>query len=81
MTIRYALYVTEPALEVATALEADDRVAQVRYPYLASHPQHELAVRQQSLFHGVLPIGQRLQYLFRRIEQIFDIYLVSGFIR
>lgn len=36
------------ALEVATALEADDRVAQVRYPYLASHPQHELAVRQQS---------------------------------
>lgn len=36
------------ALEIATALEADARVARVFYPYLASHPQHELAVRQQS---------------------------------
>lgn len=36
------------ALEVATALEADDRVGRVRYPYLPSHPQHELALRQQT---------------------------------
>ena len=31
------------ALELATRLEADSRIAQVRYPGLASHPQHERA--------------------------------------
>lgn len=36
------------ALALATALEADDRVTDVRYPGLASHPQHELAKRQMS---------------------------------
>jgi O-succinylhomoserine sulfhydrylase len=36
------------ALEVASFLEAHDRVATVRYPYLASHPQYELAQRQMS---------------------------------
>ncbi|MEU2201819.1 O-succinylhomoserine sulfhydrylase [Isoptericola sp. NPDC019482] len=36
------------ALEVATALEALDGVTGVRYPFLPSHPQHELAKSQQS---------------------------------
>lgn len=36
------------ALEVATALEALDGVTGVRYPFLPSHPQHELAKAQQS---------------------------------
>lgn len=36
------------ALEVATALEGFDGVTGVRYPYLPSHPQHELARSQQS---------------------------------
>ncbi|KGJ73376.1 cystathionine gamma-lyase [Cryobacterium roopkundense] len=34
------------ALSVAEFLEADPRVAYVAYPGLASHPQHELAIRQ-----------------------------------
>lgn len=34
------------AQRVAKFLEADDRVAYVAYPGLASHPQHELATRQ-----------------------------------
>jgi O-succinylhomoserine sulfhydrylase len=34
------------ALELARALEADPRVKQVLYPWLESHPQHELARRQ-----------------------------------
>ncbi len=36
------------ALRVAEHLEAHPRVSRVRYPWLASHPQHELARRQMS---------------------------------
>jgi O-succinylhomoserine sulfhydrylase len=36
------------ALAVATWLEAHPAVARVSYPFLKSHPQYELAVRQQS---------------------------------
>lgn len=38
----------ESALAIATALEARADVSDVRYPGLASHPQHELAMRQMS---------------------------------
>ncbi len=37
--------VNESAQRVAEFLDADPRVASVRYPGLASHPQHELAAR------------------------------------
>jgi O-succinylhomoserine sulfhydrylase len=36
------------ALRLATWLEGHPAVASVRYPFLASHPQHELARRQMS---------------------------------
>ncbi len=36
----------DAALQVAQALEGDDRVAKVIYPGLASHPQHGLAMAQ-----------------------------------
>ncbi len=36
------------ALQVATALESLPGVRGLRYPFLPSHPQHELAVAQQS---------------------------------
>jgi O-succinylhomoserine sulfhydrylase len=42
------------ALEIARWLEQQSRVARVYYPGLASHPQHELAQRQQSGFGGVV---------------------------
>nr|WP_276582527.1 O-succinylhomoserine sulfhydrylase [Cellulomonas sp. RIT-PI-Y] len=38
---------TASALAVATWLEQHPAVAQVRYPYLPSHPQHRLALAQQ----------------------------------
>lgn len=38
----------ESALALATLLEGRDDVTEVRYPGLASHPQHELARRQMS---------------------------------
>ncbi len=39
---------TASALRLATWLEEQPGVSLVRYPYLASHPQHELALAQQS---------------------------------
>ena len=39
---------TASALRLATWLEEQPGVSQVRYPYLPSHPQHALALAQQS---------------------------------
>jgi len=45
----------ESALRVATHLEEHPKIARVRYPGLASHPEHELAKRQfGGLFGGVV---------------------------
>ena len=45
---------SENALALAEWLERQPRVQRVYYPGLASHPQHELAKRQQSGFGGVV---------------------------
>ncbi|WP_372521614.1 O-succinylhomoserine sulfhydrylase [Sulfuricaulis sp.] len=42
------------ALELAKWLEKQKRVKRVYYPGLASHPQHELARKQQSGFGGIV---------------------------
>ncbi len=42
------------ALQLATWLEQQPQVEQVYYPGLTSHPQHELAKRQQKGFGGIL---------------------------
>lgn len=42
------------ALQLATWLESHPNVARVYYPGLASHPQHELAMRQQSGLGGAV---------------------------
>jgi O-succinylhomoserine sulfhydrylase len=39
---------TAAALQLATWLEAQPEIARVRYPFLASHPQHDLARAQMS---------------------------------
>ena len=44
----------EQAAQLATWLEQQPAVEKVYYPGLASHPQHELARRQQSGFGGLL---------------------------
>ena len=44
----------ENALELASWLEGHDKVRAVRYPGLASHPQHALACRQMRAFGGVI---------------------------
>lgn len=42
------------ALQVARFLESHPQVKQVWYPGLASHPNHDIAVQQQSAFGGVV---------------------------
>lgn len=42
------------ALELATWLETQPQVARVHYPGLQSHPQHALAMRQQSSGGGIV---------------------------
>jgi cystathionine gamma-lyase len=44
----------DSAMQIATWLEQDSRVARVVYPGLASHPQHALAARQMSGFGGIV---------------------------
>ncbi len=45
---------SEAALRLARWLETQPAVARVYYPGLPSHPQHELAKRQQSGFGGIV---------------------------
>jgi cystathionine gamma-synthase len=42
------------ALAVASYLEGHERVAQVNYPGLPSHPEHDVAARQMKGFGGML---------------------------
>ncbi len=44
------------ALEIARALEGQEAVRRVGYPFLPSHPQHELARRQMRWGGGVLTL-------------------------
>ena len=46
----------DSALELAQWLEREPKVARVRYPGLASHPQHDLARRQMRGFGGMVSI-------------------------
>ena len=60
------------ALEVARFLEAHPRVRRVVYPWLPSHPQHALAVRQMSGMSGMVSfeIGGGLEDARRFLEKV-----------
>ena len=47
---------SEAAMQLASWLESLPMVKAVHYPGLASHPQHELAARQQSGFGGIVAL-------------------------
>ncbi len=53
LAARMALH-NSNAQRIAAFLEAHPKVARVAYPGLKSHPQHELAARQQSGFGGMI---------------------------
>lgn len=48
---------SESALKVAKFLESYPGVEFVAYPGLTSHPQHEIAKKQMSMFSGVISFG------------------------
>lgn len=48
---------SETALKVAEFLEAHPSVEFVAYPGLKSHPQHEIAKKQMTMFSGVISFG------------------------
>lgn len=58
LTLRMRAH-SEAALQLARWLETQPAVARVYYPGLASHPQHELAKRQQSGFGGIVSFDLR----------------------
>jgi len=47
---------SQSALYVATALEKETEIENVSYPFLASHPQYQLAKKQMRLGGGILTI-------------------------
>ncbi len=65
------------ALELAAFLEQRPEVAGVRYPFLASHPQHELAKRQMSSGGSVITFdvvgAQPEAFAFLDAMQLIDI--------
>ncbi|AYD46597.1 O-succinylhomoserine sulfhydrylase [Arachidicoccus soli] len=44
----------ESALKVATELEKNDKIAWVKYPFLPSHPQYEIAKKQMKAGGGIV---------------------------
>jgi len=44
----------ESALKVATFLESHDSIKQVRYPFLPSHPQYDIAIKQMRQGGGIV---------------------------
>ena len=45
---------SQNALQLATYLESNEDVARVKYPFLPSHPQYDLARRQMKLGGGLV---------------------------
>lgn len=64
------------ALELATWLEAHPQVARVYYPGLPSHPQHDLAMRQQNGMGGAViafdVVGQGAEQLRANAFHVVD---------
>jgi len=48
---------SESALEIAQFLESHPAVEFIAYPGLTSHPQHEIAKKQMTMFSGVMAFG------------------------
>jgi len=69
---------SQSALAIAAYLNGHEAVAEVYYPGLASHPNHELAARQQKGFGGVISFrlkkdDQGLATAFLKTLQLFHL--------
>ena len=67
---------SQNALEVARFLESHERVTQVRYPGLPSHPHHEVAKKQMSGFSGMMNFSLDCEVL-ENLEFIKNLQLIA----
>ena len=72
----------ENALEIATFLDQHEKIAQVYYPGLSSHPQHQLAKKQMKGFSGMLSFeldkSINIQKFISKLSMIRDSMSLAG---
>ncbi|MEV7620264.1 cystathionine gamma-synthase [Microbacterium sp. NPDC089321] len=60
---------SENATRIAEYLAGHERVAQVHYPGLSTHPGHEIAARQMSAFGGIVSVALESGQAARRFAE------------
>jgi cystathionine gamma-synthase/methionine-gamma-lyase len=66
----------ENAMKLAQFLESHERVTQVSYPGLPSHPQHELASRQMDGYSGMLTFSLDCE-LLQNLEFLKELQVIT----
>jgi cystathionine beta-lyase/cystathionine gamma-synthase len=66
------------ALQIAKFLEVQPQVARVRYPGLASHPQHALAGRQMHEYGAMVTIELRADGMADRFSEALKLFAISA---
>jgi len=69
---------TQSALEIAEALEAEPKLSRVIYPGLASHPHHDLAMRQLGAGGTVLALDAGSQEAAFRLLNALEVVIISN---
>lgn len=69
---------TQSALEIARTLEAEPKLARVIYPGLASHPHHDLAMRQLGAGGTVLALDAGSQEAAFRLLNALEVVIISN---
>jgi len=68
---------SQSALDIATWLAGDERIAHVDYPGLHSHPGHALAARQQAAFGQLISLELAPGLDPREVVRHFDIFTLA----
>lgn len=69
---------TQSALEIAQALEAEPKLTRVIYPGLASHPHHDLAMKQLGAGGTVLAFDAGSQEAAFRLLNALEVVIISN---
>jgi O-succinylhomoserine sulfhydrylase len=69
---------TQSALEIARTLEAEPKLSRVIYPGLASHPHHDLAMRQLGAGGTVLALDAGSQEAAFRLLNALEVVIISN---
>jgi O-succinylhomoserine sulfhydrylase len=68
------------ALKIATEFEGNSSITVVKYPFLKSHPQHDLAVKQMSQGGGIVTLDLKggLERAIRFIDELKMISITAN---